>query len=125
MVKHVRKGSFQLQRFLYFFGCYIRIFAVLKETWPLMVTEKLYYCINVCLPIFRKSFEVYEYSRDACAVKQGNRIFHVLIKISVKNSLVHKVQAGTYIKQYPTEIMELKWCKNIGTAFNSSFNGLT
>src|SRR4029077_10064324 len=108
LVEHVREGSLKLQCLLDLVGTHIRILTVFQEAWALMLANELDECGSIRFPVRRKALKVFEDRIDAISPEEGHGILGVLVKVSVKDTLIHKVGFPVDWEEHPAQIVELE-----------------
>src|SRR6267142_3977750 len=119
LIQHFRKCVLDLQSLLYFIRAEVGILSVFQKARALVITDEPDEGLGVGLPIHREAFEVFEDCTHAGSAEECDGIFGVLVKVGIKDALIHKVGLAVNWKQYPSQIMELKRCENIGLSSQS------
>ena len=69
---------------------YVRILPVFHKTLALMIASKFYKRRGIFFPIHWESFQVFKNGSDAGLFEEFHRVFCVLIKIGIKDTLIHE-----------------------------------
>src|SRR5262249_37226687 len=86
--------------------------------------DKFDECLRICLPIFRKAFEIFEncvYTRTA---ENCDSVFGILIKGRIEDSLIHEVRLTVNWEEYPAEIVQLERSEDVGISGDRRLDSL-
>ena len=114
LVEHVREGGLELQRLLDLVGTHIRILTVFQEAWALMLANELDEFLGLRFPILRKAFKVFEDSINAGGPEESHGILGVLVKVCVKDPLIHKVGLPVDRKEEPAQVVQFENGEAVG-----------
>src|SRR5688572_25737730 len=69
---------------------------------------------RVSLPIFRKPFEIFEYSLYSDSGEERDCVLSVLVEVGIENALVHEVSLAIDREKHPTQVMQFEWGETVG-----------
>src|SRR5215813_8834692 len=89
-----------------------------------MLPDKFDERLRICLPVFGKTFQIFEncvYTRTA---ENCDSVFGVLIKVRVEDSLIHEVRLTVNWEEYPAKIVQLERSEDVGISGDRRLDSL-